>query len=158
VLRGEDGRVQEKAWAAFVEILVRSGSLRLLREWDKALTASRQGPRRLQMLAEVAGRWQRRAEFKAVAGTAQEILIEALLELGKWASAAPVVRDLLNRPGDESETDRRLRWMLTVGEQALHEGNRTEALRAVEAARPYLPRSGAVAESFDRLEQAAHKE
>jgi HEAT repeat protein len=158
VLRGEDGRVQEKAWAAFLEILARSGSLRLLREWDKALTASRQGPRRLQMLAEVAGRWQRLPECKTVAGPAQEILIEAFLELGKWGSAAPVVRDLLTRPGDESQTDRRLRWMLTIGEQALHEGNRTEALRAVEAARPYLPHSGPVAENFDRLEKAAQKE
>jgi hypothetical protein len=158
VLLGEDGRVQEKAWAAFVEILARSASVSLLREWDKTLTASRQGPRRLQLLSEVAGRWQRRPEGQGNAATAQEMLIEAYLELGKWGSAAPVVRDLLSRPAEEAETDRRLRWMLTVGEQALHEGNRHEALKAVQAARPYLPKAGAVAESFQRLEKAAQKD
>jgi hypothetical protein len=83
------------------------------------------------------------------------MLIEAYLELGKWGSAAPVVRELLARPAEEADTDRRLRWMLTVGEQALHEGNRKEALKAVQAARPYLPKAGAVAESFQRLEKAA---
>jgi HEAT repeat protein len=158
VVAGEDGRVQEKAWAAFLEVLARSGNLALLREWDRTLTASRQGPRRLQMLGEMAGCWQRQPDRKEVAGPAQEMLIEAYLELGKWGSAAPVVRELLTRPGSEAETDRRLRWLLAVGEQALHEGNRAEAQRAVQAARPYLPQTGSVAEGFDKLEKAAQKE
>jgi HEAT repeat protein len=158
VVSGEDGRVQEKAWAAFIEVLARSAYLPLLREWDKNLTARRQGPRRLQMLAEVAGRWQRRVDCKVAALSAQEMLIEAYLELGKWGSAAPVVRDLLARQDDETEIERRMRWMLAVGEQALHEGNHGEALRAVKAARPYLPRTGPLAESFDKLEKAAQKE
>jgi HEAT repeat protein len=155
VLGGEDGRVQEKAWAAFLEILARAGSLHLLEEWDRTLTAGRQGPRRVQMLSEVAGRWHHDAARKDVADPAQELLVAALLDLGKWGSAAPVLRDLLSRPGGEADTDRRLRWLLTTGEQALHEGNRAEALRAVQTARPYLPRSGPVAEGFEKLEKAA---
>ncbi len=154
---GEDGRVQEKAWAAFLEILARSGSLPLLQEWERTLAAGRQAPRRLQMLGEVAGRWQKKPEHKAVAGPAQEMLIEALLEQGKWGTAAPLIRELLAQPGSEAETDRRLRWLLTAGEQALREGNQTEAQRAVQAARPYLPRSGTLAEDFDKLEKAARK-
>jgi hypothetical protein len=155
---GEDGRVQEKAWAAFLEILVRSGSLPLLQEWERTLATGRQAPRRLQMLGEVAGRWQKKAECKAVAGPAQEILIEALLEQGKWQSAAPAVRELLAHPAGEADMDRRLRWLLTAGEQALHEGNHTEARRAVQSARPYLPHSGPLAEGFEKLEKASQKE
>jgi HEAT repeat protein len=152
---GEDGRVQEKAWAAFLEIVARTGSLPLLQEWDRNLAAGHQAPRRLQMLAEVAGRWQKKPECKAVAGPAQEMLVEALLEQGKWAAAAPVVRELLAHPAGEAEMDRRLRWLLTAGEQALHEGNRAEARNAVQSARPYLPRTGPLTEGFDKLEKAS---
>jgi HEAT repeat protein len=152
---GEDGRVQEKAWAAFLEILARSGNLPLLQEWDQALMASRQASRRLQMLAAVAGRWQKQPERKDVAGPAQEMLVAAYLEQGKWAAAAPLVRELLAHPAGEAEMDRRLHWLLTVGEQALHEGNSAEAQRAVQAAHPYLPRTGTLAEGFEKLEKAS---
>jgi HEAT repeat protein len=155
---GEDGRVQEKAWAAFLEILARSASLPLLQEWDRTLAASRQAPRRLQMLAAVAGRWQNKPQSKDVAEPAQEMLVAAYLEQGKWAAAAPLVRELLAHPAGEAEMDRRLHWLLTVGEQALREGNATEARRAVQAARPHLPRSGTLAEGFEKLEKAAGKE
>src|SRR5262249_35273416 len=50
VTSGEDGRVQEKAWAAFVEVVSRSGNLALLQEWDHTLGAAKQGARRLQLL------------------------------------------------------------------------------------------------------------
>jgi len=48
------------------------------------------------------------------------------------------LRDLLSRPGSETETTQRLRWLLAVGEQALQEGGRAEALRGM---RLYLPRA-----------------
>ncbi len=155
---GEDGRVQEKAWAAFLEILARAGSLSLLQEWDRTLAAARQGPRRVQMLGEVAGRWQKTPERKDVAEPAREMLVAAYLEQGKWAAAAPVLRELLAQPACEADRDHRLRWLLTVGEQALHEGNSTEALRAVQFARPHLPQTGPLAEGFEKLEKAAQKE
>ena len=62
--------------------------------------------------------------------------------MGKWAAAFPQVRDLLSRPGSETEMDQRLHWLLTVGEQALQEGSRAEALRAVQEAQPYLRECG----------------
>jgi HEAT repeat protein len=156
VLAAEDARVQEKAWAAFVEVIARAGSLPLLQEWDRTLTGARQGPRRLQLLAEVAGRWQKRPDLKEAAARAQEALVQAQLDLGKWSAAGLVVRELLARPGAEAERERRLRWLLTVGEQALQEGNRAEALRAARDAEPYL-QGGKLSASFERLRKDAEK-
>src|SRR6185437_494566 len=155
VLAGEDGRVQEKAWAAFVDILARAGQLPLLQEWDRTLTAARQGPRRVQMLNEIVTRWQNQQQRKPLVVPAQEILVRAQLELGKWAAAMPLVRDLLTRPADEPTLKRRLGWLLTAGEQALQEGNRTEALRAVETAQPFLPPKGKLTDGFANLQQEA---
>jgi HEAT repeat protein len=155
VTASEDNRVQEKAWQAFLEIAARSGSLPLAQEWDRTMLSAKQGPRRLQFLMEMEARWQKRTETMAAAIAAQELLVQAQLDLGKWAAAFPQVRDLLSRPGTETEMDQRLHWLLTVGEQALQEGSRAEALRAVQEARPYLSRAGALTESFDKLEKQA---
>lgn len=159
VLSGEDARVQEKAWSAFVDILARAGQVPLLQEWDRTLTAARQGPRRLQMLTDIVARWQSRPERKDAVVPAREILVQAQLELGKWSSAAPLLRELLARPASEADMNRRLGWLLTAGQQALHEGNRTEALRMVESARPFLPPIGRLTDAFEKLEkEAAPKE
>lgn len=155
VLAGEDVRVQDKAWTAFLDILARAGQLSLLREWDRTLTAARQGPRRLQMLAEMVARWQRQAQGKNLLVPAQEMLIQAQLELGKWSAAVVLLRDLLARPAGEAELNRRLGWLLTAGEQALHEGNRREARRVAEAAQPFLPRRGKLTDSFEKLKKEA---
>jgi HEAT repeat protein len=157
VLAGEDARVQEKAWNALVDILARTGQLSLLQEWDRKLTAERQGPRRLQMLNDILSRWRRPPERKELLVPAQELLVQAQLDLGKWSAAAPLIRDLLTRPANEAELSRRLGWLLTAGQQALHEGNRAEALRAVEAARPFLPRLSKLTESFEQLEKEASR-
>jgi HEAT repeat protein len=155
VTASEDGRVQEKAWQAFVEIVSRSGSVPLLQEWDRTMATAKQGPRRLQLLGEMLSRWQKRPDMKTAAVSAQEMLVQADLEQGKWSSALPLVRDLLSRPGTEDETSQRLRWMLTVGQQALQEGSRADALRAVLEAQPFLPRTGPLAEEFDKLQKQA---
>jgi HEAT repeat protein len=153
VLAGEDVRVQEKAWVAFVDILARTGQLALLQEWDRTLTAARQGPRRLQLLNEIVARWQKQPQHKTLVVPAQEILVQAQLELGKWAAAAPLARDLLTGSASDAELNRRLGWLLDVAQQALHEGNRAETLRAIEAAQPFLPHSGKLTEEFEKLRQ-----
>ncbi len=159
VLSGEEARVQDKAWGAFIEIVGRSANLSVLREWDGTLTEAKQGPRRLQLLAEAVSRWQKRTETRTLVLPAQEMLVQAQLELGKWSAAFPVVRELLQRQATEAETTQRLRWLLSVGEQALQEGNRTEAQRAVQEAQAFLPRTGALTEAFDKLaKQAANHE
>jgi HEAT repeat protein len=155
VLGATEARVREKAWGAFVEIITRSGNLALLRQWDRALAEARQGPRRLQLLAQVSSHWQQRPETHEAAAGAQEALLEAQLDLGKWSAAAPLARELLARPADAAERERRLRWVLRAGELALRDGNRAEALRAAQEARPYLPGSGALADAFGRLEKQA---
>jgi HEAT repeat protein len=156
VLAGEDARVQEKAWAAFVEVLARSGDVEQLQEWDRVLGLARpQAARRLHLLAEVAARWQRRPDWQAKAWAAQEALVQAQLEQGRWSAAAPQVREMLGRPGGEAETERRLRWLLAVGELALKDGQRAEAQRAVQDALPLLPRSGPLSDAFGRLARDA---
>lgn len=151
----EDGRVQEKAWQAFGEIVIRSGNAGLAREWDRTLADAKLGPRRVQLLTDLAARWQNRTETKAAAASARDLLVQAQLDLGKWAAAFPLVRDRLAQTGDETEMKQRLRWLLTVGEQALQEGNRAEALRAVQEAQPYLSSAGGLAEAFAKLEKLA---
>jgi HEAT repeat protein len=155
VTSGEDGRVQEKAWAAFVEVLSRSGNVALLQEWDHTLGAAKQGARRLQLLGELANRWQKGPNRKAAAGPAQELLIQGELDQGKWSAAFPRVRELLARAANDSELTQRLGWLLAIGEQALRDGNRAEALHAVQDAQPYLQRAGSFAPAFEKLEKNA---
>lgn len=147
----EDARVQEKAWAALIEVLVRAESVALLREWDGKLAEAKQGPRRLQMLGEVVARWARRADQQKLAEEAQETLIQAQLDQGKWQTALPQIREHLARPGGEADLTKRLRWLLAAGELALQDGQRDEAHRIALEAQPHLPRTGPVAEGFDRL-------
>lgn len=157
VLAAEDSRVQEKAWAAMVEIIARAGSLELLVEWDRTLTEAKQGTRRLQMLGAVHQRWQKREDTTALARPVQERLIEAQLEQGKWPAAFPQVRELLAQAESDAEVEKRLRWLLAVGEQALKEGKRSELLRVVQEAKPYLARVKGLAAEVDRLEREARK-
>jgi hypothetical protein len=154
VQASEDSRVQEKAWSAVMEILVRAGNLDLLQEWDHVLVEARQGPRRLQLLTEAAGRWPKREETKNLVVTVLETLVQAQLEQGKWSAAFPLVRELLTVAASDAERERRLRWLLAVGEQALKEGNRQEALRAVREAQPLLGNTG-LASDFEKLEKQA---
>jgi HEAT repeat protein len=153
---GEDSRVQEKAWGALLEIIARSGQPELVQEWDRTLVEARQGSRRVQLLNEVWTRWPKREETRGQVIAVQELLVQAQLDQGKWAAAFPLVRDLLAHGGSDAETERRLRWLLAVGELALKEDNRTEALRAVEEARLPLTRVRGLADDFARLEKQAH--
>jgi HEAT repeat protein len=155
VMAREDARVQEKAWAAVIEIIARSGSPELLHEWDRNLAETKQRIHRLQLLGEVYHRWKKNEATKNAAGMALDALVQAELEEGKWAAAYPLVRELLARPGTDTEVDRRLRWLLTVGELALQEGNRPEALLVVQEAQPFLARRPGLAADFDKLEKRA---
>jgi HEAT repeat protein len=150
---GEDNRVQEKAWGAMQEIIARSGQLDLVQEWDQKLGEEGQGPRRLQLLSEVLAYWGKREEVRGQVVAVEELLVQAQLEQGRWTAAFPLVRNLLARAGSDTETGRRLRWLLSVGELALKEGNRAEALRAVEEARTPLTRVKGLTEDFTRLEK-----
>jgi HEAT repeat protein len=152
---GEDVRVQEKAWAALIEVLVRAESVQLLQEWDSQLAKAKQGTRRMQMLAEVVARWGRRADQQQLAQQAQETQVNAQLELGKWAMALPLIREILTRPGNEVEVARRLRWLLNAGELALQDGQREEAHRIALEAQPHLPRTGPLTEGFEKLLKAS---
>lgn len=155
VLSREDSRVQETAWCAVIEILARAGNLDLLHQWDRTLSEANQGSRRLQMLTEVCDRWRRGEATRGLVGHATEALVSAQVDQRKWSAAFPLVRELLNRPGNDNELHNRLCWLLRVGEGALSEGNRTEALRAVHEAQPFLSRTNSLAGEFEKLEKKA---
>jgi HEAT repeat protein len=151
----EDARVQEKSWGAMLEILARAGNHELLRQWDRTLSAANQGTRRLEMLNELTERWKKNEATQGLVAGATEMLVQAQLDQGKWAAAMPLIRELLDRPGETSDLDRRLGWLLKVGERALLEGNRGEALHAISEAQPFLPRSNGMAAEFDKLDKRA---
>jgi HEAT repeat protein len=159
VQAGSEGRVQEKAWDAFVEVIVRTGSPAVLEMWDRKLAELRQPARRVQLLARAFARWDQVSESRAAARKALEALVQAQIDLGKWSAAAPLAQNLLIRGEDAPGRERCLKWLLKVGELALRDGNRSETLRIVHEARAYLSRNDPLAESFNKLEkQAAHKD
>jgi HEAT repeat protein len=161
VQAGGDGRVQEKAWDAFVEVVARSGSVALVEGWDRKLADAGQGPRRAQLWARVHARWEQPGTMREQATQALEGLTAVQIELGKWAAAAPLAQALLARSGETGEAGRTrgLRLLAQVAEQALKEGNRAEALRLVQEARGYLGKGDRLAATFEKLHrQAAGKE
>lgn len=155
VLSREDSRVQEKAWAAMLDILTHTASIDLLRQWDRTLAECNQGTRRVQLLTEVTERWRKVEITKPLLVPATELLVQAQLDQGKWSLALPLIRELLTRPGADADIDRRLRFLLTAGEKALAEGNRSEAQRVVRDAQPHLARSGGLSGDFEKLEKRA---
>ncbi len=155
-----DGRVQEKAWDAFVGILTRAGNTGLLESWDAKLSEAKQGPRRLQLWARVYSGWEQNPARREQAARALEGLAQTQLELGKWAAAAPLWQTLLSRTADANEPQRArcLRALTRIVELALKEGNRAEARRIIQEARASLGKDEKLGEAFEELLKQAGKE
>ncbi len=151
-----EGRVQEKAWEAMGEVLARSGSIKLLEMWGRELARLKQGPRRVEMWSRVFGRWDMRGDQKEAATAALEGLVEAHADEGKWAAALPLAQTLMTRRAEaaEAERTRALRLLLRIGQLALADGHRAEALRVVQDAKTYLT-GGPLAEEFEALKAKA---
>jgi HEAT repeat protein len=157
VLSTEDARVQEKAWEAIIDIIVRSGNIDLVREWDRIIVETGQAQRRLQFLTDVASRWQKRDELKSTAPVVLETLVQVQLEQRKWSAALPVIRSLLSRTTSDAALDRGLQWLLSAGQQALKDGKRADVLHVIEDAQPFLARHSQLAAEFENLEKAAKR-
>ena len=151
----EEGRVQEKAWSGFIEIMARTGNRELFLEWERTLSQSNQASRRIQLLTELATRWQQREEMRSAGAGIQELLVRAHLEQGKWLPAFAALHEMLGRPTTEPDVDQRLSWLREIAELALKDGNRPDVLRAVQDARPLLARRSDRASVFDELEKQA---
>jgi len=153
----EDSRVQEKAWAAFIDVLTRSGNFDLLKEWDGVLARAKQGARRVLLLSEAYERWQKRPGSEALAAPVAELLARAQVEQGNWTAAVPLLQSLLARPGTEAARERVLKVVLHAAKQALREGQKAAVRTLVAEARLYLPRDGKLAEEFDKMEKRSRK-
>jgi hypothetical protein len=138
-----------------MEMLVRFGSLDLLLQWDRLLVDAKQGQRQLQLLVEVSTHWSKRDDTKKLVPAVQELLIQAQLEQAKWMPAFPLVRGFLAAPGSDAEIDKRLRWLLLIGQMALKDGNQQEVLHVVREARPFVAHRPSLAADFDKLEKQA---
>jgi HEAT repeat protein len=150
VLAAEDSRVQEKAWAAVLEIILRQGKLDLLQEWDRTLHDAGQGPRRLALLDEAFTRWQKAEESRALARAVVPSLIDAQLEEGKWPAALPLVRDLLAKT-ENPPREQAARWLLTIAAQAQQQGKRADARQVLQEARPLIPSDNKLAAELEQL-------
>jgi HEAT repeat protein len=151
----EEARVQEKAWSGFIEIMARSGNREWFLEWERTLSQASQSARRMQLLTELATRWQQREDLRPAAAGIQELIVRAYLEQGKWLPAFTALHELLARPTNEPDVDQRLAWLREIAELALKDGNRPDVLRAVQDARPLLARRADRASIFDELEKQA---
>lgn len=154
----EDSRVQEKAWTAFVDILARAGNAELVLEWEQTLLRENQPQRGLNLLTEICTRWQKREEPAAALTPIQDVLVRHHLDQGKWSAALPHLRELLARPASESDLQKRLRWLLKVGQELLREENRKDAQRAAQTALSRRDRLGPLAEAFEDLEKRSRDE
>jgi HEAT repeat protein len=155
-VQSTEGRVQEKAWEAMGEVLVRAGTVKLLEKWDGELVKCKQGERRVKMWSKAYSRWDARPDQRAQATSALEGLTTAYLDEGKWSPAAPLGQLLLTRCADAGEAARArcLRLMLRLAEQALAAGHKAEALRIVQDAKPYLS-GGPAAAGFEEVRRKA---
>jgi hypothetical protein len=151
----EDTRVQEKSWTALLDIMTRAASIDLMKQWDRIMAEAGQGQRRLELHTELIARWRKLEEHKELISPASEVLVLAQIDQGKWSAAFPLARDLLDRPGSDTDLERRLHHLLTIGRRALLEGNAGEALRAIQEAKPFLSRAKTLTPEFDRLEKQA---
>lgn len=154
---GEDPRVQEKALAALVEIIVRAGKEELLKEWDATLSKAGQANARLSLLTEAHTRWQARADAKTRFLTTAPLLTLAKLEQGRWQAALPLLRELLGRSDDPTIREQALRCCILAAEQALRAGDTTQARRILDDMRPFLPKDGKLVESFKDLERRVNE-
>ncbi|MBI1916839.1 MAG: HEAT repeat domain-containing protein, partial [Planctomycetes bacterium] len=157
VVAVEDSRVQEKAWAAFVEVHVRAENLDLLKEWNGTLARANQRQRRVLLLNAAYQRWQQHPGSESLVAPAAELLAGTQLELGNWSAAVPLLRVLLARAGTTLARERVLQSLLVAAEQALREGNRVAARATVAEARLYLPRDSKLAAEFDNVEKRSQQ-
>jgi HEAT repeat protein len=154
----EDARVQVKAWAAFVDILARLGNWSLLQQWDQTLSKQQEHTRRIELLLEIRSRWARNEATRPQVDAVTATLIQALLVLKKWNQAAPLVLEQVRRAPSEAELQRRLRWLVAVGSQALEEGKPQETLRLLREVEDLMPGLGGdLGAEFDLLRQRAHR-
>ena len=151
----EDSRVQDKAWAAMLEVLAQAAQPALVLEWDKTLAAANQSQKRLALLVEVSSRWQKRSDAKTLLAPLQEPLINVALEQGKWQMALSPLRELLSTMTGETQTQKNLGKWLVACNFALVDGNPTEALKLLREVEPLLGKDTPLAQQAKDLAKKA---
>jgi HEAT repeat protein len=151
----EDERVKAKAWQALIEILARSGSLELVTQWEQMLANQRAHVARAELLNEVRIRWLKVEGMRGNVDAVTASLVHAQLAQRKWSLAMPLALDLARRAPNEAELKKRLRWLLTAGNQAVDDKKPRDTLQMLKEAEDLLARAGELAYEFDVLRKRA---
>lgn len=151
----EDSRVQDKAWAGMMEILARSTQPNLVLEWDRTLAEAGQRQKRLDLLVEMATRWQKRNDAKTLLGPLREPLVVTALSLGKWQTALGPLRELLSAEASEQTTQTRLKQWLIACSQAVADGSGAEATKLLQEVEPLLGKDSALSRQAEELARKA---
>lgn len=154
-----EGRVQEKAWEAFLDVLARSANLKLIESWNQKLAETKQEARRIQLWTKLHTRWEQITTMREQALVALEGLAVAYLDQGKWATAAPLLQTLLSRTTESQETlrGRCLKAITEAARLGLKEEKHAEVLRLLQESRSYVGKSDKLADTFEKLEKEASK-
>ena len=149
-----DPRIQEKSWGAFLEIIVRTSSLKMIQDWS--LVLQKENPQRqLAFLVEVLNRFQSKpAQGRMDLAPVREWMIECALQNQKWLPAWSAWRELPPTV-EPMEMDRRLQWLLAAAELALKENSINDALQIVERARPHLATRKSLQAEFEAISRKA---
>ncbi|NBO92157.1 MAG: hypothetical protein EBV06_07555 [Planctomycetia bacterium] len=159
VQSGTEGRLQEKAWEAMLDVLGRATNLKQVEAWDQELIKNKQLGRRVQLWSRVYARWEERADQRENATQALAGLVGAQTDDGKWQAAAPLGQTLLVRCAEAGEAARSrcLKLLLRIAHMALADGNKSEVLRIVQEVRGYLM-PGPLTEEFEAVRMKASRE
>lgn len=155
VSTSDDSRVQDKAWAAMLEILGKSADPTKVLEWDRTLAEGGLTQRRLALLVEMANRWQKRTDAKTLMDPLREPLIATALSLGKWQTALGPLRELLSTQAAEQLTQTRLRQWLIACSQAIADGNGAEAIKLLREVEPLLGKDTPLGRQAEELAKKA---
>lgn len=151
----EDNRVQLKAWAGMIEILVRAQSMPLAAQWEQQLTELGDSGRRTQLFQELRDRWLKHEGAAGLVEPATAGLVRALLAERKWQLAVPHAIELARKAQSESDKRERLRWLLVVGAQALDDKKPQEVLRLLKDIEELLVGAKELGGEFAELKRRA---
>jgi len=154
----EDNRVQLKAWTAMIDILSRSANWSLVSQWEQLLANQKETARRTELLQELRSRWAKNEAARQHLDVLTATLIQSLLAQRRWAQATPLIIDLARKAPTDAELQKRLRWLIVAGTQALEDRKALEVAQMLRDVEDLLPRAGGeLGVEFDALRQRIQK-
>jgi HEAT repeat protein len=151
VRANEDARVQDNAWKAVVEILVRTQSWAIVDQWQQQLALQTQPERRLALLERIRTVWATLEDTRPMLELVNVVYINAALVQRQWRLARPVCAELIRGAVKEKDKGDRLNLLLQICTQAVDEGKGAEVLPTIQEFEGALTGFKDLAVAFDQL-------